>query len=446
MIEILMKAAIWFGLKVVEAIPGKVVDGLLGLVGRTRNKTDRTSVAISPYPLDCGDRPVDLGFRRPSVTESFGGYFAGLLEDAYGYLRIDEQIDCPVTSGTAEMTPIARLLYELRKPTGPRLVIIAASGGMGKTTVTAKLVKCLYEQKDADFILGDSAKTEHVNAASGEVYKLDPRFRDVRSFYRRLYIQLGLPTPSQSMSPRKMAEEIKERLRDYRAVIVVDNLETVDDTQALLSHLEPLLERDVRAIVTTRQIEHTSKVNPMSMIVNLKPLTDVETAKLFLQWHITHYSPRRPKLIEAGKGLENKRHIKSLIKKTGGIPLIMQLVINDVEDKTWAYVERLPDILLSYKLLNYLYKQRWDDLAELGNVGETAQQLVLYIGAQQSRGKRVTFADLDRWSQKESRQGQITRALSELEDRFLILSRDTEKGNFFLFPSFIEFLQQANRA
>jgi hypothetical protein len=234
MLNAIVSAAIWLGIKVLEVLPGKLVDVVFARLGRQRPRSSKNE-AFSPYPSNCGDRAVDLGYRRPHVAESFGGYFTGLLEDSGGYIRIDEQVDCPSTPETMAFAPVARILYEIRRPTGPKLVVIAAAGGMGKTTLATKIVKCLYEQQDADFILGDSAKTEHTEPSTGNMYKLDPSFRDIRSFYRRLYAQVGLPVPSSNVSTNRMIETLNDQLRDFHAVIVIDNLDTVDNINTLLS-------------------------------------------------------------------------------------------------------------------------------------------------------------------------------------------------------------------
>jgi hypothetical protein len=427
---------------VIEALPGKFVDGVFGLFGRKPTKKTKPPEVFMPYPSDCGDRGVNLGYRKPYVAEAFGGYFAGLLEDTYGYLRIDAQVDCPSTPETATLAPIARILYELRKPTGSRLVVIAAAGGMGKTTLTAKIVKCLVEQQDADFVLGDSAKTEHFDPATNQILKLDPTFSDARSFYRRLYSQIGLPPPAPNTSSKRMVSELNEQLRDFRAVIVVDNLDTVRESSKLLATLKPLLSRDIRAVVTTREIKDAGITSPIAMMVNLKPLSNIEDAKAFLHWHIEHYKRKRPKLDEVEKGLADKSHVEKLVKKTGGVPLIMQLVLNNIEVETWDYIEHIPSITLSSELLDYLYQQRWDELSSLDAIGKTAQRVVEFIAAQQMRGKQVTSADLNKWAQKEGVSDSLNSALDELDKRFLILNRDPEKGNFSVFPSLADFVQK----
>lgn len=436
----LAQILIWFLVKAAEAIPVKFIEEL---AARVRNKAEpETDAGFSPYPDDCGDRPIDLGYRRAYVAEAFGGYFTGLLEDTGGYLRIDEQIDCETDPALSSFTPMARILYELRRPTGPRLVIIAAAGGMGKTTLATKIVKCLREQEDAEFILGDSAKTEHINPATNAIFKLDPSFSDPRSLYRRLYAQVGLPAPPLRTNAAKMAETLTLQLRDFSAVIVLDNLDTVAEINNLLATLTPLLSRRIRAIVTTRELATLRGVRQQALMVYLRPLTSAATVQSFLQWHLSHYPPRRSQKTEFEQRIKDQRLMQQLIDKTGGIPLIMQLVLNDIETKSWAYIEQLPTLPLAKELLDYLWKARWNELIQLGLSGIAAQRLVQYVGGQQMRGKRVTLDDLHTWSLNNLAGVTLGEALLLLEERFLILNRDIKKGNFAVFPSLAEFMQQ----
>lgn len=438
--ELLAKIALWFLVKAAEAIPVKVIEELAARV-RRRPKPEPSGF-FSPYPEDCGERPIDLGYRRASVAEAFGGYFAGLLEDSGGYVRIDEQIDCETDPTLSVYTPMARVLYELRRPTGPRLVIIAAAGGMGKTTLATKIVRCLREQEDAEFILGDSAKTEHINPTTNTIFRLDPSFSDPRSLYRRLYAQIGLPAPSPRLSAAKMAEALTVQLRDFSAVIVLDNLDTVEDIDNLLTTLTPLLSRQVRAIITTRELATLRQARQQALMIYLRPLTSVATAQSFLEWHLSHYPPRPSQKAEFAQRIKDRRLVQKIIEKTGGIPLIMQLVLNDVGTKSWAYLDQLPNLPLAKELLDYLWKARWNELLQLGARGIAAQQLVQFVCNQQMRGKRVTLDDLHTWSLNNLTGATLDTALLVLEERFLILNRDIKQGNFAVFPSLAEFTQQ----
>lgn len=443
-IDIVVAAATWFGLKLLEAVPGKTLDGFLQLLGRKRRPVS-TAPVVYPYPPDCGDHPIDLGFRKPWVSEAFGGYLTGLLEDADSYVRIDEQIDCPITPETVALAPTARILFEMRRPTGPRLVVIAADGGMGKTTLATKIVRCLYEQQDAEFILGDSAKSEHIDVATGHIFKLDQEFKDTSSLYRRLYAQIGLPPPSRNTSVNRMVEELNEQLHDFSAVIVLDNLDSVPDTGVLLSTLSPLLGKNIRAVVTTREIVQVTSTSPTALVVKVNPLDSMENAVAFLEWHVRHFQRRDSNLAKVAVGFSDKRLIRMLIKKTGGVPLVMQLAVNDVARKSWDYIKQIPDFRLSSERLDYLYRARWVELDNLGAVGLSACQVLEFVAAQQRRGKRVTSETLRKWAQKQGMSGTLDQALFELEARFLIRNTDVKKGSFSIFPSLADFVQRAEK-
>jgi hypothetical protein len=57
---------------------------------------------------------------------------------------------------------------------------------MGKSTLAAKIVRCLYEEHVIDKILGDSAKMQRVEPITGKVIPLEPGYYDLATFYNKL--------------------------------------------------------------------------------------------------------------------------------------------------------------------------------------------------------------------------------------------------------------------
>ena len=105
-------------------------------------------------------------------------------------------------------------------------------------------------------------------------------------------------------------------------------------------------------------------------VVHLQPLTDLEIAERFLLWHIEQYQYQHPALRELRKNI--RPHIKWMIDRTDGIPLLMQLVLSDAAHYSWDYVEMLPS-LFGEALLNFLYQARWNDLGSQNQEGEGGQ-------------------------------------------------------------------------
>ena len=381
----------------------------------------------------CGNVPINLAQQRLLVSTSFGSYFAGLLERQNLYLDLESQIDCPATAQLEGLQPLQRIFWLLGYARGPRTMIIGGEGGMGKSTLSAKIIRCLYQEQAVDLILGDSAKCEHVNAITREIMKFPPGYYDPSSFYGRLCSQLGLP----DLPGKQAIEAVKDRLVGRKAVIMVDNLETVEKGDELLNSLKKITSRDVRAIVTTRKVMGVKVLGDDLFVVQLQPLTDARITEQFLLWHIEQYQVQHPALRDLRRDVH--RNLDWLIDRTGGIPLLMQLVLSDVARSSWDYVQTLP-VLFGEALLDFLYQARWDDLGRQNKEGDVAKQLLRWVAQQQYRGQEITSKEISNWAKNADSEIHLPAALSYLFERFMIINQDPVRGNFSIYPSLAEFI------
>lgn len=426
-------------LKLLESAPEWLIGRFIDNIGRRRKPPQPSGVSL--YPLECGDKGINLGQQRLLVSSAFGTYFAGLLERHHSYVGLKGQIECPAPRGQEALEPLQRIYWALQYSRGPQILVIAAEGGMGKSTLAAKIVRCLFSEGAVDMILGDSAKTQKVDPVSGTVTELMPSYYDVASFFERLCNQLGLPYRPGRTRNRRALGDIRDRIEGRRAVMVVDNLETVSRGEELLDSLQTLCTRDTRVIVTTRKTSGLTPKMSGILVVHLKPLEDFEDAHRFLHWHIQTYSNQHPGLRNLKRDIENKRRVHRLIERTGGIPLLMQLVLSDIARFSWDYIDKLPH-LFGKGLLDFLYATRWEELQNLGNDGIVAQHLLRWVAREQYRGKKVTFNRLREWAVENEGIQSPQAALRILQERFLIVNHDPRQGNFALFPSLVEFLHK----
>lgn len=410
---------------------GKSLDNLISTKFSKGKKQDITFISS-----ECGNSGINLEQQRLLVSTAFGNYFTGLLEKDNLYLDIEAQIDCPPIKGQEGVKPLQRLYWLLGYSKGPRIFVFAGDGGMGKSTLSAKIVRCMFHEESVDMILGDSAKTQYIDPVSGDIVKYQPGYYDVNSFYKRLCYQLGLPP-----LPKKQAiNAIKDRLIGQRAIIVVDNLESIEKGDKLLDSLRSLMSRDVRAVVTTRE---TKKLRPLLtdlVVIQLKPITSTKDAKQFLEWHIEQYKIQNPTLLSLKQQL-SQSNLKWIIEKTGGIPLLLQLISSDVARTSWEYIKGLPNVF-GKELLEFLYQARWDDLGNQDIAGDAARKLLKWIAGEQYRGKSITTKKISEWAKENSLSNSLDAALLLLHERFMVINRDIKKGDYSIFPSLAEFLER----
>ena len=258
---------------------------------------------VTLFDADCGSKGVDLADQRLRVSSAFGSYFTGLLEREQSYILLTKQVECPTDKGQEGLSSIQRIFWHLQNPKGPRVFILAADGGMGKSTLASKLVRCLYDQEVVDMILGDSAKSEHIDPISGRLLTFTPGYQSISGFYQRLYTQLGVPYENDDVA----LSDIRRRLVNRRAVIVVDNLETVSGGDELLQALLHMTSRDVRAIVTTRQVIGLGELNKQHLAVHLNSLKETDVVRSFLLWHIEQYQHTHPDLARLREDLADEK-------------------------------------------------------------------------------------------------------------------------------------------
>ncbi|MCI0562713.1 MAG: AAA family ATPase [Nitrososphaera sp.] len=414
-----------------------LLTGLKQILGNQEEQSKLSPLQL--HPATCGDKGINLAQQRLLISTAFGTYFAGLLERDHGYVAIQGQIDSPAPPGQEPLLPIERIFWALQYAKGPRLIVIAAEGGMGKSTLAAKIVRCLFTEQAIDMILGDSAKTQQVDILSGEVVDLDPGYYDAVSCYERLCSQLGLPFQNRNVDEKKVLNDIRNRLEGRRAIIILDNLETVARGDRLLNSLRAITDRDTRAIITTRNTSKLQASSAETMLIHLRPIQDFSNAKRFLVWHVRHYSDQHPGLRDLEKDLDDKGRIQQLLERTGGIPLLVQLIFSDIARFSWNYLGELPQ-LFGDDLLGFLYLQRWEELSHQGDAGLLAQHLLGRIANEQYRGQMISLERLISWAQERGEVSSLQEALRLLYERFLVVNHDPERGNFSVFPSLAEFL------
>ena len=384
----------------------------------------------------CGEKPFPLGHQRLMITAGLGAYFAELLEREPLYIELPGQIEATIGEATG-LPPLQQLIWSLMDARGPQVVVLAGDGGFGKSTLAAKIVRCLVERQAVDLILGDSAKTQVVDPVTGIVTPLSAAFYSSEEFSARLSEQLGLPlSPTTS---RGRMTQARDRLAGRRAVVVVDNLESVSESSELWVELRRLASRDVRVIVTTRSVSGLVRASGVG-VVHLSGLSSLNELRLFIRCHIRAHSAGFPALARIDAELNDPVRLKRLLLRTGGSPLLIQLVVSDIARLSWSVLDQLPE-LFGPALLGYLYDDRWQELMQAGHAGLCACRILGYVANEQGRGKPVTVARLTGWLSDQGLAGAQSEALRMLQERFLLTIRGVGKGYLSVLPSLAQFVR-----
>src|SRR5262249_30092060 len=130
-----------------------------------------------------------------------------------------------------------------------------------------------------------------------------------------------------------------------------------------------------------------------------------------------------------------------LLERTGGIPLVVQVVLGGVTAERWGYLDRLPT-LLPGELLDFLYADAWAWLGAAGPAGGLAQHLLRVVAVDQARGRRVTSEELRRQALMGGESALFSEAMRMLAERFLLVDREprSQLGQFAVVPTLRDFI------
>jgi len=119
-------------------------------------------------PDNCGSAPLSLREQMLTLSTAFGMYFVGLLERENSFVPIQDQVriaDDRVDHPNSYEAILQRLLQD-----DIRITVLASEGGMGKSTIAAQIIRCLFELEAVDVIIGDSAKSQMFDVDHAELW------------------------------------------------------------------------------------------------------------------------------------------------------------------------------------------------------------------------------------------------------------------------------------
>lgn len=258
-------------------------------------------------------------------------------------------------------------------PETPNLIIFEGIGGIGKTSLADALVHRLMDAYAFDDFGWVSLKTQQLtpqglvmpvgssaafstshgtNASSSDASK-GAADEVVRTLLSQFVPDFPLTT---SISTEQCLQKLEECFKSTRHFVVIDNLETLAEAQAILPFLERLINPS-RFLITSR-IRIPSIHATYSHVV--PPLSVEDGLRLLRQESIRSNVST---LAEA-----DNNTLASLFDAVGGNPLALRLVVG------LAHSQAVPEILSGLQkspttkteeLYKYIYQQVWQRLGDL---------------------------------------------------------------------------------
>jgi len=284
-------------------------------------KTHVAMRALADSPL-VGGRQVlkagDLCIRRGDETKILRGadavaYLAENRVSESGSLYAINQPNFRVLRPDYRQFTYRKKLCELieHSLTSDRTFVTSLTGigGVGKTALASWATLLAHEKKYFDFIVSLTAKDRALTSAG--IVSVTPNLSSLVDLLREICDVTGFSELAQIADVSQQVDAVgKSVLSQFKGLLLVDNLETVDDPQ-LISFLESL-PLPSRAIVTSRK----ARVRVATLPVAVGPFEEGEAVQF-----VTHAAHLRRKDFLADMTLAEKARIANSCDR---IPLVIE--------------------------------------------------------------------------------------------------------------------------
>jgi len=235
----------------------------------------------------------------------------------------------------------------LRDPKRKPMVAVIGLGGIGKTALAREALERCWEEKLFDHIVWTSSKAEHfvgegIIKTGISVYSFDELLSDIGRQCDRVDI-------AQMPADQRQAA-VKYLLASKRVLIVMDNLETVPESDKLAHDVFQILGQSKLFITSRHRVKHERVFT-----VNLGGFPE-EEGVMFL----------REESRERGIEIVAQAARPSLVKihqVTGGAPLAMKLVVGQISRQPMeAVLDTLRQASFTgqdYGFYRFVYQHSW---------------------------------------------------------------------------------------
>ena len=273
-----------------------------------------------------------------------------------------------------------KIIHEITtalQPTNPRPIIaIDGFGGVGKTAITQEIVQRLMKNDDFYFPIWESAKPEIFTG--GGVRKVDSATFDFDRLLTNIASNLGYVEVHQRKTIQEKRKLFCEIINQEDYLVVIDNLETMEESEKLVNDLDGLFDSNsnTKVIITTRkQVREFSHVRSF----RLKGL-ELDESLEFLRV----YAAEKPRANEIITSVDEDKLV-TIHERTDGHPLAMEFIVGQLEggfstDRILGKLEQInfknyeSDETRYHQFYKFILSDSWKQLSEL------AQMLLLNIG------------------------------------------------------------------
>ncbi|MCU0514896.1 MAG: NB-ARC domain-containing protein [Anaerolineae bacterium] len=226
----------------------------------------------------------------------------------------------------AALSRITRLLGDHEY----RFISLEGLGGIGKTALAWSVVDRLRQQQPADIhgIEWLSARNEILND-HGQIEVVDSRIHSMQDIFNRLADRLPGHT-TEPLTFEKQREKLASGLNRHPYLVVIDNLETVEDSDLLLPELEKIAGQS-RFILTSR--------------VSLQHFPYVHSIRMSELSQFDSYTLLKEEVFRLSRRSLSDQEARRIYEMVGGFPLALRLISGQLAElPTETVIESLEAI------------------------------------------------------------------------------------------------------
>jgi len=255
----------------------------------------------------------------------------------------------------------------------PKILMIHALGGVGKTALCRKVVEDLYNNQIFSNIIWVQPikKSFNVDEDIIEINEQDNTFYGYSSFITHIYRKLQLKDTSITELNRK-EEILQDLFNRYTFLIMVDGIENSIQIDPIINKIITILGSNTSLLISSRERSRSKFCKPYEL-----ENFSYEEAKIFCN----HIASTRNDIRKSYDTLSNSQKDK-LYEISSGNPLFLKVLLSHLGSLPY---ERILDKYLSpeepVNLYTYLLDSSWELLR---NSDELAIKILIFLSQRQS--------------------------------------------------------------